>query len=385
MGEKILFVDDDPNILNSFKRQLRKMYQISTASSGQDGLDLIKKKGPFAVVLADMKMPHMDGITFLKKVKELSPDSIRLMITGNADQKTAISALHEGNVFRFINKPCSVKTLIGAITSSVEQYRLINAEKQMLEGTLNGSIKLLMDILSLIAPWVTEGSVTMKRIGKEVAKAMKVTNIWEMEMAIMLSRIAYITLPTETLSKVYLDQMLSSTEQETVMHLPEIGQKLLTNIPRLQRVAKIILYQNKNFDGSGFPLDSVSGENIPLESRILRVLHDIATLKKAEGLNAKKLTKRLYENEHFYDPRVLEVVVWYFTYNEREMPMTPPQNANLSELKAGQILVSNAVNTKEILLLKSGLQLTDAHIAQLNNYNAVDIVKQPLRIVSPMK
>jgi len=105
MGEKILFVDDDPNILNSFKRQLRKMYQISTASSGQDGLDLIKKKGPFAVVLADMKMPHMDGITFLKKVKELSPDSIRLMITGNADQKTAISALHEGNVFRFINNP----------------------------------------------------------------------------------------------------------------------------------------------------------------------------------------------------------------------------------------------------------------------------------------
>jgi len=117
----------------------------------------------------------------------------------------------------------------------------------------------------------------------------------------------------------------------------------------------------------------------------LEILHDIATLKKAEGLNAKKLTKRLYENEHFYDPRVLEVVVWYFTYNEREMPMTPPQNANLSELKAGQILVSNAVNTKEILLLKSGLQLTDAHIAQLNNYNAVDIVKQPLRIVSPMK
>ena len=132
MSEKILFVDDSTIILSAFQVQLRNRYSVSVASSGQLGLDMMKQEGPFAVVISDMKMPEMDGLTFIKKAQEISPDSILMMLTGNADQKTAVDAVNDGNIFRFITKPCQSKLLINSIDAALEQSRLIHAQKKLL-------------------------------------------------------------------------------------------------------------------------------------------------------------------------------------------------------------------------------------------------------------
>jgi len=66
MNEKILLVDDDPNILDGFKRQLRKLYPITTASGGEEGLQAVSEDGPFAVVVSDLRMPGMDGVQFCR-------------------------------------------------------------------------------------------------------------------------------------------------------------------------------------------------------------------------------------------------------------------------------------------------------------------------------
>jgi DNA-binding NtrC family response regulator len=132
MSEKILFVDDNTIILSAFQLQLRKRYAVSVASSGQLGLDMMKQEGPFAVVISDMRMPQMDGFTFLKKAQEISPDSVLMMLTGNADQKTAIDAVNNDNVFRFITKPCQSELLISSIDAALKQSRLIHAEKKLL-------------------------------------------------------------------------------------------------------------------------------------------------------------------------------------------------------------------------------------------------------------
>jgi len=92
--ENILFVDDDSNLLDSYKRQLRKQFQVLTALGGVEGLATIKKHGPFAVVVSDMRMPEMDGVQFLAKARDLEPDSVRIMLTGNADLQTAIEAVN---------------------------------------------------------------------------------------------------------------------------------------------------------------------------------------------------------------------------------------------------------------------------------------------------
>ncbi len=134
MSEKILFVDDEPNVLNAYKRQFRKQFLIITASSGREGLEVIEKEGPFSVVVADMQMPKMDGITFLKKVQQKAPNSVRLMLTGNADQQTAIEAVNEGNVFRFLTKPCPSELLGKTLESALEQNKLIHAREALAEN-----------------------------------------------------------------------------------------------------------------------------------------------------------------------------------------------------------------------------------------------------------
>ena len=128
---KVLLVDDELRVLQGMQRHLRKHFDIDTALSGQEGLAKIRDNVPYAVVVADMQMPLMDGIEFLAEVKQISPETVRLMLTGNADQRTAVEAINRGSIFRFLSKPCSPEDLKDAIASGVEQHRYITAEKAL--------------------------------------------------------------------------------------------------------------------------------------------------------------------------------------------------------------------------------------------------------------
>ena len=384
MSEKILFVDDDINILNAFQRQLRKQFLLQTASSGDEGLNLLKEQGPFAVVVADMRMPVMDGINFLKQVQETAPDSVRLMLTGNADQKTAVDAVNEGKVFRFMTKPCSIEQLVNTLEAAQSQYRLQLTERELLEGTLNGSIKLLMEILSISAPTVSGRAITLRKTAIEVARSLQIMNTWAMDVATMLSHIAYVTLPSETLHKVRTGQPLTEVERTIVDHLPETGHKLLANIPRLKEVARIVLYQNKHFDGSGIPSDGLSGEEIPIESRILKVLHDLNDLQERDGLTIDAALARMQEDNRKYDKRVLQTVAWFYSTGETESGMSPPTDISVSELRPGQVLVSNIKSENGRVLVTAGHELSEAIVEKLINYHQVHKIKEPILVSMPL-
>ena len=123
MNDKILLVDDEPKVLAAIQRQLRKQFRFETALSGEEALKIIDEKGPFAVVVSDYKMPGMNGIDFLCKVKTVDPDTVRMMLTGSADMSTAIAAVNEGSIFQFHPKPCPAETLGQAIKSGIYKYR----------------------------------------------------------------------------------------------------------------------------------------------------------------------------------------------------------------------------------------------------------------------
>jgi DNA-binding NtrC family response regulator len=153
-NDRILFVDDEANVLAAIKRQLHKQFALTTLQQPQSALKLIEESGPFAVIVSDMRMPEMDGIRFLVRAREIAPDSVRIMLTGNADQQTAIEAVNEGHIFRFLNKPCDTERLVNALNAGLEQHRLIRAEKDLLSETLNGSVRVLTDVLELANPTV---------------------------------------------------------------------------------------------------------------------------------------------------------------------------------------------------------------------------------------
>ena len=123
MDDKILFVDDDVMVLSGLKRQLRNQFNIETALSGKEALKIIETNGPYAVVVSDFLMPVMNGIELLSRVRDTSPETVRMMLTGSSDMKTAIKAVNEGNIFQFHLKPCSADILGQAIKTGLEKYR----------------------------------------------------------------------------------------------------------------------------------------------------------------------------------------------------------------------------------------------------------------------
>jgi len=115
---KVLFVDDDDNILASVHRNFHKRYKLDVASGGPQALRAMEEHGPYAVVVADMAMPGMNGIEFLQKAQVLAPDTIRIMFTGHPGPVTLLEAINNGQVFRFVTKPCGAASLTTMVTMS---------------------------------------------------------------------------------------------------------------------------------------------------------------------------------------------------------------------------------------------------------------------------
>ncbi|HHH76641.1 MAG TPA: response regulator, partial [Phycisphaerae bacterium] len=245
MSEKILYVDDDPNILAGYQRILRKQFPVFTAMGGHEGLETIAKEGPFAVVISDMQMPEMNGIEFLAKVNDISPDTVRIMLTGNADLQTSIDAVNEGRIFHFLTKPCPREKLIKSVETAIRQHHLIVAERQLLEETLNGSVKVMADILSMVSPMAFGRSGRVRRYVRHITNKLCLLNAWEIEIAAMLSQVGCISLPDMLLKKLYAHQTLTPQEQDLFNAHPDVGGRLIVNIPRLKDAAHMIACQQE--------------------------------------------------------------------------------------------------------------------------------------------
>src|ERR1035437_3947319 len=268
LAEKILLVDDDPNILDGYRRTLSREFQMETAQVGKPALALAAKNGPYAVVVSDMRMPGMDGVQLLSRIKALSPDTIRVMLTGNADTETAVNAINEGSIFRFLNKPCSREVMARTITAALMQYRLVTAEKQLLEQTLSGALQVLTEVLSLVNPAAFSRAERARRYIHHVVTAMNLGNPWQYEVAAMLSQLGCVTLAPETIDAVYSGQKLSANEQAQYDAHPSVAYALLSKIPRLEPIAWMIKHQNQP------PAETGDAEmtDIRLGAEILRLI-----------------------------------------------------------------------------------------------------------------
>lgn len=380
MSEKILCVDDDPNILQAYQRALHKQFQIEIALGGEEALQAITNEGPYAVIVADMQMPGMNGVELLKKVKEQCSDTVRMMLTGNADQQTALEAVNEGHVFRFMTKPCSPDTFGKVLQAGLEQYRLIQAEKELISKTVAGSIKMLTDVLAIVQPEAFGRASRVQKLVRELCKELNVSQSWQIPVAAMLSQIGCVVVPEQILRKVYSGQDLSKVEMETFRVHPRVGQELIANIPRLEKVAEIIGYQEKLYDGRGFPADFISGEKIPLGSRILKLAMDWDVLFSGE-MNQEMAFAEICSRKGVYDPEIVKALA-------RVMAITTVyaiKEVKISEVTEGMILASNIQSPQGTLLCAKGQELTHAMRLRLNNYYINVGIAGPIKIFAPIE
>ncbi len=378
-ASKILFVDDDPNVLAGFQRTLRKQFAFDTALSGAEALELLRKSGPYAVVVADMRMPGMEGIELLEHVRDEAPDTVRLMLTGNADQQTAVDAVNRGQVFRFLNKPCGPETLVPALETSLQHYELARVERELLEGTLAGSIKVLADVLGMVAPEALGRGQRLRGLMRRFARMANAGPEWEVEIAALLSSLGYASVPPTVLRKIAAASELTEGEHLVLRRVPQIGHDLLAGIPRLHEVARIVLFQEKHFDGSGYPDDGSAGEAIPIGARLLKILLDRMALE-ADGVVKKRALAEMQSREGHYDPRLLELnFVCFPDFLDNAVSADRPVlTLPVERLAAGQVVVSDILTLTGVPLVGAGYRLTEMMLERLRNHAMLGEVKEPI-------
>lgn len=370
---KILCVDDEPKVLDGLSLQLGRHYQVHTAPSGQAGLDVLGAKGPFAVVISDMRMPGMDGAAFLARVRAEAPDAVRMLLTGYSDVESAIAAVNEGQIFRFLAKPCAPDLLRQAVAAAVEQNRLISAEKVLLEQTLRGSIKTLIDVLSLSNPTVFGKATRIRDHASALASAVGVANLWQLEVAAMLSQLGTVVLPEATLESYFRGQALSAPDQAMVARVATLNQELLANIPRLEVVREWIAELNNGVLPAGVAPPKRWVEQC-VELKVLRIASDFDRLE-SEGLATQDALDLMRGRSGWYEESALEA----FARIRNAKTSGKVRELPVAAVTAGMILVADVRTTSGVLVLARGHQFTPSSMERLRNYPK-GTIKEPIRV-----
>lgn len=380
MTNKILFVDDEPAILRSYKRYVGLDYEVDTAVGGESALKMLDNNGPYGVVVSDMRMPGMSGAEFLTVVRENYPESVRMLLTGQADMEDTIKAVNDGQIYRFLTKPCPPETLGQALDEGLELYRLRRAEKELLEQTLQGAIKVMGDILSLVSPVVFSRSSRVGEICKKLAAKLGYEDTWKIEVATALANIGSIAVPQEILEKYFAGENLTSQEAESFYKYPKVGKDLLVNIPRMEEIAAAIYYQEKHWNGGGFPDDEIYGENIPLIARMLKVANDFDFHKSLGKSNAAAVSEMFAEVDH-YDPEILGVLKSINSSAETDPEATQIIEIRAKQVKAGMLLAEGVRTKGDLLLAPAKQEVSPAMMMCIHNFAANRNIIEPIRII----
>ncbi|MGF6525167.1 response regulator [Variovorax sp. PvP013] len=366
----VLCVDDEPQVLESLKLNLRRLYTVSTAAGGAEALALLDEARDVAVIVSDMRMPSMNGAAFLAQARHKAPDAVRLLLTGQSDIESAISAVNDGQVFRFLSKPCAPTVLLDAVASAVTQHRLITSERVLLQQTLLGSIQALTEMLAMVNPIAFGRSVRIRKLAGELADQVGMRERWQLEVAAMLSQIGHATLPPDVAEKAYYGAPLSADEERLVQGLPALVEKMLAHIPRLEVVLAILrLYPV----GHGGAADTRAlGTADALVARqgasVLRLAIDHDILESADnGTPFDAVLRTLRGRVGTYAPALLDALEAVRGAGAE----TGVQHLTMRELRVGMVFAEDVKTPNGVLLVARGYQITARVLDRIQDFSTV--------------
>ena len=367
---RVLCVDDEPNLLAGLERTLFGEFDVTTAPGGALGLELIESEPCFAVIVSDMRMPGMDGAEFLAKARERSPDSTRILLTGQADTESAIAAINHGAIFRYLCKPCPSEVLIPTLNEAVERHRSAVIEHDMMETTLAGVVDSMTQVLGLIAPWASMRSATIQTCVKQAARTLDWPNAWIGNMAAALSHIGCVSVPSDIVQRDMAGRPLEAEERAILDSHPETAFRLLQSIPRLDAVAQVVRYQNT-------PAPADADPDVVLGAELLRAASALAR----ELANQQPMTRAL-EAVAKLDPPV-RYGVSQALRSVKLHSGNSPRSARVSDLLPGWVVAEDIKTRQGGLVLGEGRELTVTAIMALRNLLATGSIEEPLLVACP--
>jgi len=366
---RILFVDDDPLALEGLSRSVYREFKADLAEGPEAGLEKVKNDGPYIVVISDMRMPVMDGAEFFSRVRILAPDSIRVMLTGYADTEAAMRAVNEGRIFRFLNKPVAAEDLTLTLRACVAQYDLMLREKELLEKTLAGAIRVLSEVLHLANPVAFNKGTRICQYVRHIAGKLCLSDTWQYEIAAMLSELGCLTLTPDLLEAIHAGEPLTPEHEKRYAQHPQIAHDLLARIPRLELVADMILQQKE------VPTDllrslSPDAESVRRGAQMLRVSLAFDRLL-STGSERQDALLALSRNPAEYDAKMVAALGDFRT----SRGPTELRAIDVRDLRTGMILNEHLRSTTGMLLAAKGQEVSHALVKAVHNFVEVGTVK----------
>ncbi len=401
----VLCVDDEPLLLEGLQRTLSDHFEVITEARPLAALALLQKKErAFVAIVSDMRMPLMDGAKFLASAAELAPDSTRVLLTGHADLSAAIAAVNTGRVFRFLCKPCAPSELVSALEAAAEQHRLRRAEKDLLEQTLTGAVRLLSEVLALVAPGLFTRNQRIQSYVVYLAQRLGQPDAWRFELAACLSMIGCVGLPEEMLLRALAGAPLEPQESRAFSEHFLSAHRLLAKIPRFEDIAEMVRLQADVASGGDapapLPSDSTPSQpdaspppgspsapsasarppppDVALGARMLRVARAVEQLV-ARGSTESEASAQLSPAASPADRPRFTLLGDY-----RSVAVVGELKHLRGNQMTAQMVLEHDVTTKTgVVVIPGGKQLTQPLLERLVRFSRANLLIEPIHVRVP--
>jgi response regulator RpfG family c-di-GMP phosphodiesterase len=367
---RILCVDDEERVLAGIRVILRQSFDVVLETRPRAALERIQGGESFAVVISDMRMPEMNGAELLAGIRAAAPDTVRLLLTGFAEVDAAVAAINDGQVFRFLVKPCPPPQLREACRAALRQHELVTGERVLLEQTLRGAIATLTELLAIASPKAFGRAQRIKRMAAALARRVGHPEPWSVEVAAMLSQMGQITLDEGLIQKLYRGQPLDAAEQAQVDRLPTMVDGLLANIPRMEPIRAMVL-------GAHRP-QPATDEAVRVGASILDVVLRFDALAIPGGNPSEAVAKVRAER-----PKLDANLAAALEATVAELYEAGIVRLRVTDLRPGMVLASDVVTVAGALLLTRGQEVTETLVERLRAYRGGPYQEPILVIASP--
>lgn len=363
---RILCVDDEAAVLAGLRRNLGLHFDVETAESARAALSVLERSPPFATVVSDMRMPEVDGVTFLREVSDRWPDTSRILLTGQADLASAIAAVNEGRVFRFLTKPCPSELLERAVHDAIRHHDLIEAERVLLDQTLRGTIGVMVEAIGLLLPQAAQPLFRMRRLAQRLCQELRMPTVWDIDIACVLSYVATLTLPVDLFEQLALGKSQELDVRSAASRCNVIAQRLAVRIPRLEPVRDLLRKAGSIARGQDISHDEAS-------VWILRACIDYGQCLTA-GLSPELAFSQLLSSPHAWPTELARSVGRLL----QAVRAGEKRAITYSDLVPGMIFVEPVTTDAKLMLVPKETEVTEPLIEQLRNFAIVGRLSEPL-------